>query len=156
IAILRVEADAVVGDAEEPFLVLSFGGDTDDGSLVVAKLDCVPDEILKQLPELDRVTHDRRKSTALNFGAAFLDRLVERDEGAVENLLAMDRLEGFALSADAGIGQECVDKRLHALDTRDGVIDEVVGVGVELALVPAREQLRIARHHSERLLEIVR
>ena len=38
----------------------------------------------------------------------------------------------------------------------DGEADELVGVVVELALVAARQQLRVARHHAQRLLQVVR
>ena len=38
----------------------------------------------------------------------------------------------------------------------DGEADELVGVVVELAPVAAGEELGVARHHAQRLLQVVR
>ena len=60
------------------------------------------------------------------------------------------------LRPDARIGQQVLDQALHAAGAVDGEGDELVGVGVQPSLVASRQQLRVARHHAQRLLQIVR
>ena len=54
------------------------------------------------------------------------------------------------------IGQQILDQPLHAARAVDREGDELVGIGVELALVPPGQQLGVARHHPQRLLQVVR
>ena len=45
---------------------------------------------------------------------------------------------------------------LHPRDAVDDVVEELVGVGVELVLVLALDQLHVAGDHPQRLLQVVR
>ena len=62
----------------------------------------------------------------------------------------------LAPGADARVGEQIVDQALHALGAVDGEADELVGVLVQLALVAPRQQLHVAGHHAQRLLQVVR
>ena len=57
--------------------------------------------------------------------------------------------------ADPGVREEVGDELLHAGGAVHGVSDELVRVCVELATVTFAEQLGVARHHAQRLLEVV-
>jgi hypothetical protein len=39
--------------------------------------------------------------------------------------------------------------------TADGVIDELIGFVIETAAVPSAQQLAVAAHHPQRLLEVM-
>ena len=87
---------------------------------------------------------------ALFDGAAqVVERLLQRVfAGGVEQVLPF--------GPDARIGQQVLDQPLHAVGPVHGEGDELVGVGVQLSLVAPGEQLRVAGHHPQRLLQIVR
>ena len=64
--------------------------------------------------------------------------------------------ERRAAGADARIVQQVGDQLLHPRHAVHDVEEELVGVGVELVLVLALDQLHVAGDHPQRLLEIVR
>ena len=60
------------------------------------------------------------------------------------------------MPADPAEGQQVVDERLHPLGAVHGELDVLVSPGVELADVPALQQLAEARDLAQRLLQVVR
>ena len=75
---------------------------------------------------------------------------------AIDNRLHAGRAERLAAGADARVVQQVGDQLLHPRDAVDDVVEELVGVGVELALVLALDQLHVAGDHPQRLLKVVR
>ena len=67
--------------------------------------------------------------------AAVLDRSAQIDERLLERLLARRVDQLLAFSADARIGQQILYQPLHAVGAVHRECDEVIGIGIELALV---------------------
>ena len=57
---------------------------------------------------------------------------------------------------DARIGQQILDQPLHAAGPVHRERNKLIGIGVQFALVAPGKQLRVAGHHAQRLLQIVR
>ena len=49
-----------------------------------------------------------------------------------------------------------MNEDLHALRSLDGIADEFVGFFIELAAITFGQQLGVSRHHSQRLLQVMR
>ena len=80
-------------------------------------------------------------------------RLIER---LLQGVFAGGIEQVLSLCPDARIGQQILDQPLHAAGPVHREGDELVGIGVQLALVAPGQQLRVAGHHAQRLLQIVR
>ena len=142
---------------EDPFLpAIPGGGDVylrDSGALV---LDGVADEVLKQLNQLHLVRQDGGQRIVRHQRAAFLDGAAQIDERLLQRLFAGGIEQLLSLCPDARIGQQILDQPLHAVGAVHGERNELVGIGVQLALVAPGQKLRVAGHHAQRLLQIVR
>src|SRR5205823_7313943 len=101
--IFRRDADAVVPDGEEPLGPFALDSDLNFGRFRASEFDGVADEILKELGELDGIAIDDRQGIVLDLSAAFGEGKFEVGQGAFEDLVAADGLEGFALRADPGV-----------------------------------------------------
>ena len=65
-------------------------------------------------------------------------------------------MERRAACADAREVQQVIDQLLHVRHAVDDVMDELVGIGIEFPLVPVLDQLHVADHNAQWLLEVVR
>src|SRR5581483_8156266 len=90
---LGLEADAVIAKREYPFPAFPPRGHPHLGRGMIAKLDGIADEILKELYELAAIAGYRRKRLADDFGAGFHNRCVYGGGRFRENLAAVDRRE---------------------------------------------------------------
>ncbi len=79
-----------------------------------------------------------------------------RSRAPVAARAGVDRFARLGLRADARQGEQVVDELLHPVGPVHGVSDELVRVGIELALVTFGEELRVAADHAQRFLQIVR
>ena len=77
-------------------------------------------------------------------------------ERMLQGFFAGDVGRVLALRPDARIGQQVLDQALHPAGPVHREGDELVGVGVQLSLVAPGEKLRVAGHHPQRLLQVVR
>src|ERR1700691_4886495 len=155
--IFLLDADAVILDQEVPEFFLGRGGNADEGSFAVAaELERVADHVLEQLVDLGTVGGDLRKRPALDRVAAFGYLALQIGEHGLQRVGGPEIFRISALAPDTGIAQQIVDQALHTIGAFNGEADELVGVAVELVLVAALQQLAIARHHAQRLLQIVR
>src|SRR5262249_13205569 len=109
LGILRVDADAVVPDAEEPLTVRCLGVDLDDRRLLLAKLEGVAEQVLKQLHELGAIRADDGQGTVGDLGLALLNRRVQVADRQVKGDRAVDRLARNRLTAQTSIRQYVLD-----------------------------------------------
>ena len=138
VAVLRVDADAVVAHDEVPAAVFTRGRDVDDRRRFAAELHGVADEVLEQLLELRRVGHDGGQGSAPDLRAALLDSAHQEGPAPLHDGLAVGRLHLLAARPHARVAEQVVDQLLHARGAVDGVADELVGVVVELAPIAPR------------------
>ena len=61
------------------------------------------------------------------------------------------RLKRLAARADPRIGEQVPNQLLHTGGAIDGIGDEFIRIGVQLASIPLRQELGITAHHSQRL-----
>src|SRR5579863_254394 len=71
------DADSVVRHRKYAFLPRQLCADSNQRRLGTAKLDCVPDQILKYLHQLGTIGHQHGKLSALDGRAAFPDRRLQ-------------------------------------------------------------------------------
>src|SRR6266568_2722364 len=155
--VLRIDADPIVPDGEQPFLAVGSGRDVDRRSHCgPAELDRVPDQVLEHLREAAGVSVDRRERAARHRGAALVQRRSQVEEGLIERRARVDRRERLVDAADARVLEQAADERLHALRALDRVVDVFLRLRVHLVGVALLEELHVARDHQERLLEVVR
>ena len=88
--------------------------------------------------------------------AAFFDGAAQIDERLLQGFFAGGIEQVLALGPDARIGQQILDQALHAAGPVHREGDKLIGVGVQLSFVAPGKQLRVAGHHAQRLLQIVR
>ena len=136
---------------------LALGGHLDARRVLGPELDPVADQVLEQLAQLALVAPharqlaDRRRWRPPRRRSSACPPSVSRTSSA-----HVDRAEPVLRRAGARVGEQVVDQALHAVHAVDREPDELVRVRVELALVAARQQLHVARHHAQRLGEVVR
>src|SRR5918999_4712864 len=151
--ILRLDADAVVSNFKGP-----GGGSLGDPYMYPwnrsrVELERVAHQVLEELPELDLVGVHRGHGVVGHHRARLLDRRAQVVERAAQRRLARNRLEVLALGAHARVGEEILDQLLHARRALEDVRHELARVAVELRLVAPAEELGVARHHAQRLLQ---
>src|SRR2546421_2586470 len=154
--VLRVDADPVVANAEQPLPLVPHACDSDVWRCGPAELECVRDEVQEQMLELAGVGGDRRQSVTGDGRARLIDRELEVRERAVEHRVHISRREPRAAGANPRERQQILDQALHPERAVERVADELVRVGVELPLVTLAEQLHEAADHAQRLLQVVR
>src|SRR5690606_30554460 len=142
---------------EYPPVRRSFGRNVNTRSRAgLVEFHGIGDEVLKDLSELNGVGGHGRQVIVRNGGVGFLEGWRQVLQDTSEHELSVHALERTAARADARKREQVVDQRLHALDALHREPDELVRVGIEPAVIAARQELRIAGHHAERLLEVVR
>src|SRR3954447_1194958 len=154
--VLRLDADAVVGDADAPLGIFLLRRDVDARRRLAAELERIADQVLEELHELHLVDIDARQRIPADRGPGLLDRRAQIGDGALERRLEGHGLELLALGADPRVGEQVLDQLLHARRAVDHVVHEFAPVAVELVAVAPREQLRVRGHHAQRLLQVVR
>ena len=124
---------------------------------VVAELQRVGDQVLQQLLELRAVAHapraGRRSRSPRPPPPA--RAASERSTSAVTDA-ELDPLVRVLAAARARVGQQRLDQPAHPARAVDRVLDELVRVRVEPAVVAAAQQLEVARDHPQRLAQVVR
>ena len=88
--------------------------------------------------------------------AAFFDGAAQIHERLLQCFLAGDFEQFLSFCSHARIGQQILDQPLHAAGAVHCESDEFIGIGVQLSLVSSGKKLRVAGHHAQRLLQIVR
>ena len=136
-------------------MTLSSGVDPDVRRALGAKFERIADQILKQLRELHLVRLDCGQGAMVQIGAGLLDRLAQSAQHLIEDRTGLCRAQRQALRADARVSQQIIDQLLHAFGALDSVVNVLVGARVDLPAVAIAEELGIARHHPQRLLQIV-
>ncbi len=123
---------------------------------LAAELDRVADQVLQQLSQLRVVRFHLRQRIARQLRAAFLQCRPQVDSRTLEYRLQLHRPELPAARADARVGEQVLDELLHARGAIDDVGHEFLGVAFQPVAVALAEQLRVACHHAQRLLQVVR
>jgi hypothetical protein len=90
---LRRDADAVVGDREDPLALAAPPVTCTRGGSSPAELDRVGDQVLEELPELAGVAADGGELVVGDRRAALLDGRAERDQHPVQHLAGVDQAE---------------------------------------------------------------
>ena len=158
LGVARVDPDAVVGDAESPARCPRARRDTSTRGGSSAR---------NLIPLPIRFWNSWRSwpSSPRTVGRSPVD---DRSRPTPRSVVCMPPSVSRTSSAqstgpsrysevpDARVGEQVVDQALHAVHAVDREPDELVRVRVELAAVAARQQLHVARHHPQRLREVVR
>ena len=86
----------------------------------------------------------------------FVDRRLAVFAHDLENVIKVNRMLGFLLvTGDLGIGKKVSQQLAHALRTFGDEFDAGFSFVIELASVALEQQLRIARNHAQRLLQVM-
>jgi hypothetical protein len=121
-----------------------------------AELDRVADQVLEELAELRGVAGDDGQRVVRDHRLGFSDAGVEVVEHVGDDELTIDRREAVGAGADARVGEEIADQRLHARHRRAAAVDEAQRVAVQPIAVAPSQELGEARDRAQRLLEVVR
>ena len=124
--------------------------------LLLAKLNAVADQILKQLHHLRRIHHNRWQLIPGDHRLAFVDCHRQVFERRLHTGQHIHRLKGLAAPVDARISQQVFDQRLHTVGGIHRVIDILIGARIELTLVALLQKLHHASDGAQRFLQIVR
>ena len=128
----RVDADAVVADAEQPLAAVALARSTCTRAAAAPRnLRALPSRFGQQLLELARVAEHGRQG---RVGDVAPDSSIAARR-SVERLVAAPRPRSVGSSAaapraDPREGEQVLDEVLHALHARDGEVDELLGVAV--------------------------
>src|SRR5713226_9240325 len=152
---LRRHSDSVVAHRKHPLFAAPFASDMYLRRQLAAELQRIADKVLDDLAETTLASHDRRHRIVRNDGVSVLDRKLQNLEHLFDNFGEVNAC-ACAVTARAREQQQIVDELFHPHRAIDRKVDEVVGVGVELALVALLDELHVARDHPERLLQIMR
>ena len=141
---------------EPPIVSLPAGVHVNLRRRFAAELQRVADKVLEQLGQLRGVGPDGRQFTMCDFGSCLLDARVEVVQGLPERRAGVGRHRFPAASAHPCVSQQVLDQSLHPLGAIHGVLDERVGLRVQLIRILLLKQLHEAAHRPQRLLEVVR
>ena len=123
---------------------------------ILAELDRIADQILKQLDQLQAVRHDGWQGLDVDLGTALLDRAGQPIQRLLQGRRTVHPCQRLRLGGDARIGQDVVDHALHAHGTVDRESHEFPGIGIELVGQTLLQQLHVADDHAQGLLQVVR
>lgn len=153
--ILRLDANAIVRHREPPATALAARSDMEPGRLLAAELDSIAQEVLEHVRQLGGVGLHHRELVVGDDGCRLLDGGFEVGQRLGQNRPAIARLKRLAARTDPRVGQQILDERLHPPDAINRVGDQLVGPGIELALVALLEYLHAPAHGPQRLLQVV-
>ena len=141
---------------QHPLSALALHPDVDVRRLLAAELQGIADEVLEHLPQLGGIGHHGGKLGSRDHGPTLPDADLEVREHVVKHRRTIGRLKGLAASAHPRIRQEVLNERMHTGGARDGVGDELMGVGIELVAVALLKQLNAPCDRPQWLLQIMR
>ena len=106
------------------------------GNSGISVLDGVPDEVLKQLNQLPLVRQDRGQGVVRQQRATFFDRATQIRYRLLERFFAGNVPDILLSCPDPRIGQEILNRPLHAIGPVHRERNELVGSGIQLPFVP--------------------
>jgi hypothetical protein len=154
--VLGIDPDPVVLDGEDPRTPVVPRRHVDPRGLAAAELDRVRDQVLEHQHELRGVGAHRRQIVVDDQRLALLDGGREVPDRLAQGGVRIGRLDRLAARPDPGVGQQVVDLPLQADGAVHRVADVLLGLVVELLSVTLGQELRVARDHPQRLLQVVR
>ena len=155
LAILGGDPDAIIADGERPCAILALGGDVNAQRSFGPKLDGVADQVLEQLGQLGGVADDGREGIVGQVGVTLVDRHPQAGFDTLEDRFEIDVLHLDVAPPGAGVREKVGDQRLHPPPTVHGVGDVPLGALVQLAAVPALQELEVADDGAQWLLQVV-
>ncbi len=120
------------------------------------KLQCVGQQVLENLEQLDRVGPHDRQRIGRHLGAVLFDRQAQVVDRLVQHLAGVGGRSGPNLRTDPRVGQQTADQKVHPLGPLHGEVDVLAGLVVELIAIALLKHLHVRGHRTQRLLEIVR
>src|SRR4030042_4371113 len=123
--------------------------------LLTAELDGVSYQVLEYLNQLRFVSHHNREFIMDNNSVVLLDGHAEIDAYMAKDGIAISWCEGPSSRAHPRIGKQVLNQPLHPVCPVYGIGNEFIGIGIELIFVAALQELGVARHHAQGLLEVV-
>src|SRR5438045_1417113 len=154
IEVLRLDADPVVADTEQPVSVLLGRGNVHLRSRRTAEFQRVRDQVEEHVLELALIRRYDGELIPGNDRAGVFDGQSEIREGTIEYGSRVRGSELRSTRADAGIREQIFDQPLHADRAVQREADELVGVGVQLSFIALAQQLAVVAHHPQRRLEL--
>ena len=116
----------------------------------------VADQILKQLAEMNLVHAQHRQGIADDYGVLFLDLLLECSEDLGQYGVPVHGRSGALGSVGrVRIGKQVLQQALHAVRRIYGSLYELIGLGIQLALVPLLQEFRVDRLVTQGLLQVM-
>src|SRR5262249_30062014 len=148
-------ANSVIFDRNLTVIVHLLCGNLDHGRLALAELDRIPDQVLKQLYQLEVAAMYKRELSARNDYPTVPYRCSKVSQRFVHCRVAVSSCMFSTVAAYARKGQQVFDERLHAQRSLHRIADVPVSLLIQLAAVSFGEQLRVCGHHPQGLLQIV-
>ncbi len=119
LGILRADSDAVIPDGKNPFSRTMARSYVDFGRSFAAELDCIADQVLKELLHLCRIDREPWERVTGNFCTRFPDADIQIFHGGRERGGQVRCFNDPFTGADAGKCQQVGDEPLHAGRTID-------------------------------------
>lgn len=151
-----IDADAIVFDAEQPFLRSLLGIDVNLRGQVSPIDDGISNQVLEQLHQLASVSDDDWKDLCCQFRICLTNLRFQVVPHFFDNDVAVGVAERSGFRRDARIGQKIVEQSLHPLGTVNRALQELVCFLIELPTVPPLQQLTIAGDRPQRSLQVMR
>ena len=135
LGVTALEADAVVGYAQFPArgargvgIFDPGGGDVDvAGAVGGAEFQRIGQQVLQQLAHLGRVGLDHRQRIHLDRGLRLGDARLQVVHDGAQGARKVDGADRHGACGHAGIGQQVVDQRLHAMSRVGHALQVVAG-----------------------------
>src|SRR5688500_5583005 len=132
VEVLRIDADAIVANADDVLIALIRRGYLDRRGMLTAILDRVSDQVLEYLRHATHVAKHRWQVPNLHLSSGLADSRLKFNQCPIGRSTAREGLHVHVSFGSLRIGQHVVDELLHPVDSGNRELDIVARLGVEI------------------------
>src|SRR6185369_238163 len=154
--IFWIDTNSVVTYKDKPAILYLADANMNARRFLPFKLDCVADQILKQLHQLQIIPKHGRQGLVSDDGIIRLDDQVQIIRNTFQSFLQFDLCKLLIACAHLRIREQIRQQVFHAIRSFEGITNELVRIFIQLALIPTRQKLYIIRYQAQWLLQIMR